>query len=486
MAKEFKLPYTASEISEKLEKIDNKADLIDGKIPLEQLPDDIGSGGGASSWNDLKDKPFEEISPAQVITWDGNTDGLPSASIDLDMGDGAILTFACYKISDIIVTEELIKGTSFDCTTPDGSLSCEVDMILGKTSNKSFYATNSQVGIPFIYVVNQVNDSVIYDDGSLTFTLTFPETGIWFLKGTVEGSVFMQTNSLAVPAIIKTLDSKYIADMYYDTRKIYHFDSNKTPNPPSYPVEAFGINGYKIFDLTPTLEEFFNYTIIYNNGFNDSTTEITFTSKQVQLSWSDAWMIQSDQNYTFALCHSARTFEADYQGIHIVCEVPEPGIYLMWSQPPSNITFEINLGGELKQIDPKFIPADLDFNLDDYYTKSETYSKSETSDLITNNLVRYYTKSEVDSAISNVNVDLSGYYTKDEAYSKEEVDNALNNIDLSNYYTKTESDNLYYTESEVNSAIKNNNSSYYTKSEIDVIIGDLDAVLDEIDALVGE
>lgn len=354
--------------------LETKADLVDGKIPLEQLPDNIGSGGGASSWNDLQDKPFEEISPAQVITWDGNTDGLPSASVDLDMGDGAILTFACYKISDVIVTEELIKEASFDCITPDGSFSCKVDMILGKTSNKSFYATNSQVEIPFIYVVNQVNDSVIYD-GDPTFTLTFPETGIWFLKGTVEGSVLMQTNSLTVPAVIKTLDPKYIADMYYDTRKIYRFDGNETPNPPSFPIEAFSINGYKVFDLTPALEEFLDCKIIYNYDSNSSTTEITFTNKQIQLSWDNCWMIQSDQNYTFALCHKAGTFESDYQGTSIVCEVPEPGIYLMWTQPPSNMTLEINLGGELKTLDLKYLPSNMalgyDTRIRSYYSQAE-------------------------------------------------------------------------------------------------------------------
>jgi hypothetical protein len=60
MAKEFKLPYTASEISEKLQTIDNKADLIDGKIPLSQLPEDIGSGEEYLTevwWKDIKDKP---------------------------------------------------------------------------------------------------------------------------------------------------------------------------------------------------------------------------------------------------------------------------------------------------------------------------------------------------------------------------------------------------------------------------------------------
>ena len=44
MAKEYKLPYTASEIHDKLIAVDKKADLVNGKVPLEQLPDDIGGG----------------------------------------------------------------------------------------------------------------------------------------------------------------------------------------------------------------------------------------------------------------------------------------------------------------------------------------------------------------------------------------------------------------------------------------------------------
>ena len=50
------------------------------------------------------------------------------------------------------------------------------------------------------------------------------------------------------------------------------------------------------------------------------------------------------------------------------------------------------------------------------------------------------------------------------------VDNSVKNIDLSKYYTKTETDNL----------LKNINvdlSNYYTKTEIDTIIGDIETLL---------
>jgi len=70
-------------------------------------------------------------------------------------------------------------------------------------------------------------------------------------------------------------------------------------------------------------------------------------------------------------------------------------------------------------------------SLDNYYTKSETY-----------------TKQEVDDAIAAVDISdqLANYYTKEETYNKTEVDEAIANVDISeelgNYYTKTETDEL--------------------------------------------
>ena len=83
--------YTNKEIDNKLK---NKADLIDGKVPLSQLPDNIGNGGGGSqiqvdyNQNDetqldyIKNRPFYTIPPEtsfnfnfyrsrESISWDG-------------------------------------------------------------------------------------------------------------------------------------------------------------------------------------------------------------------------------------------------------------------------------------------------------------------------------------------------------------------------------------------------------------------------------
>lgn len=62
MATEYKLSYTASEIDEKLGKVDENATNIS------LLSEQIVNKGGASSWNDLTDKPFwEEVTTEEIL-----------------------------------------------------------------------------------------------------------------------------------------------------------------------------------------------------------------------------------------------------------------------------------------------------------------------------------------------------------------------------------------------------------------------------------
>ena len=381
--------------------LSGKADLVNGKVPLSQLPDNIGTGGSGGSggltevfWEDVKDRPFYDT---RVIARYSYSENPNPVSFDC-----AATGYSLYKISDLVLTKEeifnadiIINGKNYEKYSQDNVL-IETDQLLMVQYPNNGYAfclCNTVGTCPFTFM-------------GYSLSVDVPEVGIYRINALGAGMSDVSTIDIFVSGELKTLDPKYIADMYYDTRKIYHFDSSKTPNPRSFPVEAFGVNGYKVFDLTPTLEEFFDYKINVNR--NNSITECTFENKQVQLSLEDGWMIQSDQGYTFGLCRSAGTFEADYQGIPLVFNVPETGIYFFYNVLPSNTTFEVNLGGELKQIDPKFIPADLDFNLDDYYTKSETYNKSEVDSKLQNtkvDLSNYYTKSEVDTAIDEKEVD---------------------------------------------------------------------------------
>lgn len=66
---------------------------------------EVPIGGGASSWNDLEDKPFYEetvtnVIPGLNITWDGNTSGLPSAT----MGRTIL-----YRVSELTPTLEQLQ-----------------------------------------------------------------------------------------------------------------------------------------------------------------------------------------------------------------------------------------------------------------------------------------------------------------------------------------------------------------------------------------
>ena len=114
-------------------------------------------------------------------------------------------------------------------------------------------------------------------------------------------------------------------------------------------------------------------------------------------------------------------------------------------------------------------------NLTNYYTKTQTYTKSEVDekikDIPSTDLSNYYTKAEVNGISS-----LTNYYPKAQTYNKTEIDKKIADIpstDLSDYYTKTEVNNITtlanyypktstYTKDEVTNV--SNLKNYYTKS----------------------
>ena len=98
---------------------------------------------------------------------------------------------------------------------------------------------------------------------------------------------------------------------------------------------------------------------------------------------------------------------------------------------------------------------------------------------------RYYTKSEVDDQISNIN--LSSHNHDERYYKKSEMDAAL----AGKASTSHTHDNRYYTESEVDSMLAgkansshNHDSRYYTETEVNNIQFQLQRQIDNLVARV--
>jgi hypothetical protein len=286
----------------------------------------------------------------------------------------------------------------------------------------------------------------------------------------------------------------------YDTRVRSYYSQAENPNPPQIDNAMMNISCYKVSDLIPTRDEILNNCQVIING---GTRE--FEENTIQFETDDfIYAITNDGNFNFIFVNKTGTLNFTYSGYSMSLEVPEGGEGIYYQRDlgagvPEGRTIEFIIGGKLKQIDDKFISDEIarKSDLDNYFTKNDTYNRYQIDDRISSNLSGYYTKSEVynkseiDNKISNVTVDLSGYYTKGEVYNKSEVynktevDNAIAAVDLSDYYSKNET----YNKTEVNNAIAAIDlSNYYTKNEVysKSEMNEITGILDEISNLIGE
>ena len=182
----------AAEIEEQIE---NKADLVEGKIPVEQIPDNVG--GVQPDWNEnddtskayIKNKPFEDT--AIVFNWDGNKNGLDAMFVQVS-SDG--YGFGVYKISNETISYEDLSGGTI---TVDGSTQEIVAIPMGNYITAS--ATNEKLMKYF----------VVLKDGKLSFpnpnmTTTYATKGIYFAEGVTE--------IRSAKGSIKQIEEKFIPD----------------------------------------------------------------------------------------------------------------------------------------------------------------------------------------------------------------------------------------------------------------------------------
>ena len=394
--------YTKGETNSALSE---KADLIDGKVPLSQLPDDIGGSDGATSWNDLDDRPF--YGSEMLIAWDGNGEGKEMVPF-LEMEDeGTVFGYYAVKVQDADNSSPNSVVGGLLSINSDGdieSMQVQSEMIV-PYSGDCWYI---DVGVGIPYVVNILAPtSVDLGMGLVNFNLS----GLYFMGCYVNRdytSPMAYTTEMSV-SDIKTLDIKYLpknmalgyedksfSDIIWDGNTdglistscdidmgdgmiltyIYYKVSDEF-------ILADLVSGASCTTSSPDGEE--TYIVNLDNvAVQDSGTWIDTMSMSV------VSCVSPNETITFEDMGMSFTF-------------PEVGTYFLLGVIGGEVlaqTVSLVGSGTIKYIDEKFIPDSI----------------ARKSDLegVSVDLSGYYTKSEVDVALENVSVDLSGYYTKSE------------------------------------------------------------------------
>ena len=172
-----------------METINGKAYIKKGDKVYE-----VGGGGGATSWNDLTDKPFGDESV--TIEWDGlDVEGRVAAS-------GFATGYNAIKVSDLTPeTEELIGGV-----IRAGTYGSEHESITLTTDAINDIRSE---GFNLLMIGDQML-FVVYEDALNLGDIVFPEKGIYFIA-IISGETQKYTSSLTYGSL-KKLDPKYLPD----------------------------------------------------------------------------------------------------------------------------------------------------------------------------------------------------------------------------------------------------------------------------------
>lgn len=190
---------------------DNKQDKITGKAGQVVGFDASGNpiaqeapSGGASSWNDLADKPFGEVY-GDTLTFDGNTDEVVNVEGVFFKVSDAVPTYA-----DIVKGGHIIMGgETFEFTAEDVPESEIVDP-------SGIVAIGSAV----IIVPPEAVGVMIEDLG-----FAFQESGTYFVYSEAMGALVtgLQLNGYTEFATVKKIEQKYIPSsirkLYFSTTK---------------------------------------------------------------------------------------------------------------------------------------------------------------------------------------------------------------------------------------------------------------------------
>ena len=328
--------------------LENKADLVDGKVPIEQLPDDIGSGGGLAEvdWEaNVVNKPFEDTRVMINYSYEENPNPV--------YFDCAPIGYSFYKISDMVLTKENIFNSKVTINDREVDKFAENDVLI--ETNELFIVQDTSVSNGYAFCVCYATGTCPFTFMGYPLSVEVPEVGIYRINGIGFGMSDIDAIEIFVGGELRTLDPKFIPDMYYDTRIRSYYSQAENPNPLTVDNEMLNLSMYKVSDLIPTRDEIFNKCKVIINGDHKA-----FEENGVQLETDDfIFVYESEMDFGFIFVNKSGTLNFTYSGYPMSLDVPEAGIYYQRSLNagvPEGRTIEFLFGGELKQIDPKFIP----------------------------------------------------------------------------------------------------------------------------------
>lgn len=166
------------------------------------------TGGGATSWNDLTDKPFGEVN-GDTLTWDGNTDGLFTMPVQVDMMGEEVPGVFCH-ISNVVPPIDVMRDNVGMRLVTNGIVYEGEDL-----QSFSIYEDDGYAALLLIIVHIIPYDNYTVPNLTSSGDIIFPYKGIYVLYK--EGEVANVT--LTIPnytgfTVTKKLDVKYLPESH--------------------------------------------------------------------------------------------------------------------------------------------------------------------------------------------------------------------------------------------------------------------------------
>lgn len=278
---------------------------------------------------DMYYENVEETTGPLNISWDGNVDGREYHAVTEVEG----MQVSLCKVSNTVLTLSDLSAGTLTMVTPGGTQTVPI-------------GADTAPAVDLIDLFGVAGVGVL--QGEMPYVVSLSEggevlgvqasKGTYFLEVKNAGATYIYTSNVSNPdaivtdrkEMIKTIDPKYIKDMYYEEGGMVRIDPSTMDL--STLVTSSDRKFYRVSELTPSVDEFLTWYI--------ETQGARVTVAQYENVAGGTIKDQSDSLYSFAF---RTTFIVLSDGAaYGDCVFPEAGVYIDYNNVDGNIVFEAN------------------------------------------------------------------------------------------------------------------------------------------------